>query len=111
VLLAFGVAVVPFGRLRLAESNVWVPLLTSFMIAADFLTWFLLISQFKIVRTGALLVLASGYFFTAAINIPILLTFPGVFSPTGLLHAGLQTPLWLGLSRLAGIPSQSSSMR
>jgi len=102
LLLAIGVAVVPFGRVRLPENNAWVPLLTSFMIAADFLTWFLLISQFKIVRTRALLVLASGYFFTAAINVPILLTFPGVFSPTGLLDAGLQSPLWLGLSRLAG---------
>ena len=101
-LLAIGVAVVPFGRVQLPESNAWVPILTSFMIVADLITWLLLISQFNIVRTRALLVLASGYLFTAAINIPILLTFPGVFSPTGLLDAGLQTPLWLGLSRLAG---------
>ena len=101
-LLGIGGLVVPFGTVRLPVSDAWVPIALSFMIVADFLTWFLLISQFKIVRTGALVVLASGYFFTAAINIPILLTFPGVFSPTGLLHADFQSALWLGLSRLAG---------
>jgi hypothetical protein len=101
-LLGIGALVVPFGRVRLPESNAWVPISTSFMIAADLITWFLLISQFNIVRSRALLVLASGYLFAAAINIPILLTFPGAFSPAGLLNSGLQTTLWLGLSRFAG---------
>jgi PAS domain S-box-containing protein len=101
-LLGIGALVVPFGTVRLSVSNAWVPILTSFMIVADLLTWFLLISQFNIVRSRALLVLASGYFFAAAINIPILLTFPGAFSPDGLLNSGLQSTLWLGLSRFAG---------
>lgn len=91
ILLGIGVVVGPFGRMQLPESNAWVPLITSFMIVADLITWFLLISQFKIVRSRALLVLASGYVFTAAINISLFLAFPGVFSPTGLLGAGLQT--------------------
>jgi len=101
-LLGIGGLVVPFGTVQLPVSDAWVPIVLSFMIVADFLTWLLLISQFKIMRSRALLVLASGYFFGAAINIPILLTFPGVFSPTGLLHADFQSPLWLGVSRLAG---------
>ncbi|HSV21825.1 MAG TPA: PAS domain-containing protein, partial [Xanthobacteraceae bacterium] len=42
-------------------------------------------------RLGALLVLACGYLFSALIIIPHALTFPGAFSPTGLLGAGLQT--------------------
>jgi PAS domain S-box-containing protein len=102
LLLAIGVVTVPFGTVQLPMSDAWVPIAVSFMIVADFLTWFLLISQFRIVRSRALLVIASGYLFSATINIPILLTFPGVFSPTGLLHADFQSPLWLGLSRLAG---------
>jgi signal transduction histidine kinase len=41
------------------------------------------------------LALASGYLFTALIIIPHVLTYPGVFSPTGLLGAGLSTTSWL----------------
>jgi PAS domain S-box-containing protein len=104
VLLAIGVVVVPFGRVQLPESNAWAPVIFSFIFIADLITWFLLISQFNIVRTRALLVLASGYLFAAAMNIPVLLTFPGVFSPTGLLGAGLQTSLWLSLSGFTGYP-------
>src|SRR6202035_3652761 len=91
VLLGIGVVVFPFGRVRLPESNAWAPTTDTFIFVADLITWFLLISQFNIVRTRALLVLASGYLFAAAINIPHLLTFPGAYSPTGLLGAGLQT--------------------
>jgi hypothetical protein len=39
----------------------------------------------------ALLALASGYLFTALIVIPHALTFPGAFSTTGLLSAGVQS--------------------
>jgi hypothetical protein len=42
-----------------------------------------------------LLVLACGYLFTALIVVPYALTFPGAFSPSGLLGAGLQTAPWL----------------
>ena len=104
VLLGIGVVVIPFGRVQLPESNAWVATAFSFVFVADLITWFLLISQFNIVRSRALLVLASGYLFAAAMNIPMLLTFPDVFSPTGLLGAGLQTTLWLGLSEFAGYP-------
>jgi PAS domain S-box-containing protein len=104
VLLGIGVVVVPFGRVRLPESDAWAPLTFSLMFVADLITWFLLISQFNIVRTRALLVLASSYLFAAAMNIPVLLTFPGVFSPTGLLGAGLQSSLWLSLSGFTGYP-------
>jgi hypothetical protein len=51
----------------------------------------LLFSQFAIYRLRALLVLACGYLFSALMIIPHALTFPGAFSPTGLLGAGLQT--------------------
>jgi len=104
VLLAIGVVVVPFGKVQLPESDAWAPVLFSFIFVADLITWFLLISQFKIVRSRALLVLASGYLFAAAMNLPVLLTFPDVFSPTGLLGAGLQSSLWLSLAGFTGYP-------
>src|SRR5262249_37676830 len=43
----------------------------------------------------ALLIIANGYLFAALIVIPFSLTFPGAFSPTGLLGAGLQSAAWL----------------
>ena len=51
----------------------------------------LLFSQFAICRMRGLVVLACGYLFSALMVIPYTLTFPGAFSPTGLLGAGLQT--------------------
>ena len=104
VLLGIGVVVVPFGRVQLPASNAWAPLMFSFIFTADLITWFLLVSQFKIVRTRALLVLASGYLFAAAMNVPVLLTFPGVFSRAGLLGSGSQSTLWLSLAGFTGYP-------
>src|SRR5262249_9180422 len=55
----------------------------------------LLFAQLSIVRSYALAVLASGYLFAALVAIPWMLTFPGVFTPGGLLGAGLYTTQWL----------------
>jgi PAS domain S-box-containing protein len=103
-LLCAGAGVVPFGRLELPRSNAWAPITDTFIFVADLLTWFLLISQFNILRTRALLVLASGYLFAAVMNVPHLLTFPGAFTPTGLLGAGLQTAVWLAIFWMSGYP-------
>ena len=104
VLLGIGVLVVPFGRMQLPESNAGPAVAFSLVFVADLITWFLLISQFKIVRSRALLVLASGYLFSGVMNIPVLLTMWNQFSPTGLLGAGLQTSLWLALAGFTGYP-------
>ena len=61
----------------------------------DLITAVLLFSQFFILRSWALLFLASGYLFTAPVALIHALTFPGLFSPTGLLGAGPQTTAWL----------------
>src|SRR5207245_2400611 len=55
----------------------------------------LLFSQFAILRSRALLLLASGYLFTAAAAMVHALSFPGLFAPAGLLNAGPQTTAWL----------------
>ncbi len=103
-LLGAGAIVVPFERVQLPRSDAWAPITDTFVFVADIITWFLLISQFSIVRTRALLVLASGYLFAAVMNVPHLLTFPGVFTPTGLLGAGLQTSAWLAIFWMSGYP-------
>ena len=55
----------------------------------------MLYSQFAVLRTRALLLLASGYLFTAAAAAVHALTFPDLFAPSGWLNAGPQTTAWL----------------
>src|ERR1700750_3077544 len=83
--------VAPFARTQLAEINAFIPAFEGVIFVTDLVTSVLLFSQFAIYRPRALLVLACGYLFSALIIIPHALTFPGAFSPTGLLGAGLQT--------------------
>ena len=81
----------PFAKTQLAEINAFIPAFAGVIFVTDLVTSVLLFSQFAIYRLRALLVLACGYLFSALMIIPHALTFPGAFSPTGLLGAGLQT--------------------
>ncbi len=73
----------------------FIPSIEAIIFVNDFITSVLLFTQYSIVRSRAILVLASGYLFTALIVIPHALTFPGAFAPTGLLGAGFQSTGWL----------------
>ena len=88
-------AVAPFSGRQAAELNAFFPSLDAIVLVTDLITAVLLYAQFSISRSRSLLVLASGYLFTAFIVIPHALTFSGAFSPTGLFGAGLQTGSWL----------------
>jgi signal transduction histidine kinase len=68
----------------------------------DSITAALLFAQFAVLRSGALLALASGYLLTGLVAIPWMLTFPGVFAPRGLLGAGVQSTAWLYILWHAG---------
>jgi hypothetical protein len=103
-ILGIAVAVAPFASVQLPRIDAWTPITNTYVFIADLATWALLISQFDIVRRPALLVLASGYLFTAVMGVPLLLTFPGAFTETGLLSAGLQTTGWLSAFWVAGYP-------
>jgi PAS domain S-box-containing protein len=83
--------VAPFARTQLAEINAFIPAFDGVIFVTDLVTSVLLFSQFAIYRLHALVVLACGYLFSALTIVPHALTFPGAFSPTGLLGAGLQT--------------------
>ena len=91
------VAVLPFANTPLPRLDAWVPSFTAALVVSDLITSALLYSQFSISRQWALLVLATSYLFSALMVIPYALTFPGVFAPTGLLGAGLQTAAWFYL--------------
>ena len=94
LLVGFGI-VAPFADRPLSRIDAFIPLFESMVFVTDLITSVLLFSQYSISRSRALLALASGYLFTALIIIPHVLTYPGVFSPTGLLGAGLQSTVWL----------------
>jgi len=83
--LTFPFALVP------VQIDAFVPILAALLFVNDFVTATLLYGQFLIIRSRALLLIANAYLFTGIMAVLFALTFPGAFSPTGLLGANLQT--------------------
>jgi signal transduction histidine kinase len=103
LLVAF-VITVPFAKVPLPQLNIYIPLVATVMFLNDLMTANLLLAQFSIVRSRALLSLANGYLFTALVVAVYGLVWPGAFHPTGLFGAGPQTRPWLYLVWHAGLP-------
>ncbi len=98
------VIAVPLAKVRLSPVWAFIPVYQSALVVNDLITAVLLFGQFAILRSRALLVLASGYLFTALMAASHALTFPGLFSETGLLGAGPQTTAWLYMFWHGGFP-------
>jgi signal transduction histidine kinase len=90
----FAIAV-PFAKVPLAQVWAFIPVYQSALVVNDVVTAVLLFGQFGISRSNALLVLASGFLFTAFMAVAHALSFPGLFSQAGLLGGGGQTTAWL----------------
>jgi signal transduction histidine kinase len=75
----------------------FIPFILAIVFLADLITAILLFNQSVVIASRALLVLANGYLFSALIVIPHALTFPGAFTPQGLLGAGVQSSGWLNV--------------
>jgi PAS domain S-box-containing protein len=101
--LLFAVAA-PFAKLPLGQVWAFIPAYQSALVVNDLVTAILLFGQFAILGSTGLLLLASGYLFTALMAAIHALTFPGLFAPTGLLGAGPQTTAWLYMFWHAGFP-------
>src|SRR5262245_9183827 len=104
LLVAFVVTAGPLSTFQPGRIDAFIPAYATAIFVTDLLTAVLLFAQFSILRSHALLALASGYLYTALIVIPWMLTFPGVFTPGGLLGAGLQSTNWLYTLWHAGFP-------
>jgi signal transduction histidine kinase len=104
LLLAYFVAALPFARISLPRFPAFILIQESLLLANDLITAMLLFGQYAIGRTRRLDILAGGYLLTALIMIPHALTFPGVFSETGLLGAGPQSAAWLYIGWHAVLP-------
>ena len=101
---AIFVAVAPFAQVPLAPVVGFIPVYQSALAINDLITAVLLFGQFGILRSRALLVLGTGYVFTALLAVVHMLSFPGLFAPTGLLGAGPQTTAWLYMFWHGGFP-------
>ena len=105
ILLSFAfVGLLPFARLPLIRFPQFVPIQQIALLISELITAALLFGQYTIHRSRGLNILAAGYLFTGLILIPHALAFPGAFTETGLLNAGLQTSAWLYLAWHAGLP-------
>jgi PAS domain S-box-containing protein len=97
-------AAAPFAKTALPQVWAFIPVYQSALVISDLITAALLFGQFGFLRSGSLLALASGYVFSAAVAAVHMLTFPGLFSPSGLLAAGPQSTAWLYMFWHAGFP-------
>lgn len=104
VSVLFFFAVVPFVTRPVARVPAFIPAYESALVICYLITAVLLYGQYTFSRSRALLLLASGYLFTAFIVVAHTLAFPGVFSSGGLLGSGAQSSVWLYAFWHAGFP-------
>jgi hypothetical protein len=69
MLAAFFITAGPLSTIQLARIDAFVPAYATAMFVTDSITAVLLFAQFSILRSRALLVIASGYLFTALVVI------------------------------------------
>jgi signal transduction histidine kinase len=93
----------PFGGIQLGAIHSFVAVYTTGMFVTDSITAILLYAQFSILRSRAILVIASGYLFTAFLIVPYVLAFPGVLAPDGVI-GDLQTTAHLYVLWHCGFP-------
>jgi signal transduction histidine kinase len=94
----------PLSHLKTSPVPAFLPIYVTTMIATDAITAILLFTQFVILRSRAVLVIAIGYAFAALVLIPYLLTFPGLFGTAGVIDGPLSTAWFFVLWR-TGFPS------
>ncbi|PFP30779.1 GGDEF domain-containing protein [Bacillus sp. AFS073361] len=98
------IIVIPFGTFQMTEIKPFLPIFIAWIFFAELITSFLLYSQFLTTGKLPLLLLASSFLYSCLITVPLILTFPGVFSEFGLLGAGKQTAIWLWVFWHGGFP-------
>jgi PAS domain S-box-containing protein len=99
----FFAAAVPFAQTPLTPVQAFIPAYEAALLICDLVTALLFFGQFAQARSKRLLALAAAYLFDALMIIPHALSFPGLFSPAGLLGGG-ETTAWLYMFWHAGFP-------
>ncbi len=94
----------PFAKLHLQQNPAFIPVYETLLVVTDLITAVLLLGQYRILRSRALLCLVSGYLFAAFMEVGHALSFPNAFSAQGLIGGGSQTTAWIYLFWHAGFP-------
>lgn len=103
-LLGAMLLVAPFARSELESTEILVPAYAAAVFTNELITAALLLSLFAILRSLAILVLATGYLFSGFMVVPWALTFPGVLAQLGVADAGHQTTASIAALRRIGFP-------
>lgn len=97
-------AVSPFATRALPHMSAFQPAYEGWSVLCACMMAILFFSQFSIVRSGGLLILACGCLFTALAALAGLVTNTGGITPTGLVGVGAQTSVWFFIFWTAGFP-------
>ena len=93
----------PLSGLQFGVSTTFVAIYVTAMFVSELITAILLYAQFTILRSRAILVIASGYLFTCLMVVSYGLSFPGLLAPNGVIGS-LQTSGWLWVLWHFGFP-------
>lgn len=104
LMMATAAVSVPLAATALGGGAAALAAYATAVLMVDVMTAVLLLSMHAARPSRAILVLSLGYLFTGLAAVPWVLTFPGVFSETGLLGAGLQTTAVIAAGRRIGFP-------
>ncbi len=85
----------PFAHEHLPPMPSFLPAYQSALVACDLATAMLIFREFALAGARPLLRVGAAYVFSAAMAVAHALSFPGLFSPTGLFGSGPQTTAWL----------------
>ena len=88
-------ALAPFAQVKLPAVSAFIPLYQSALVINDLLTAAALYGIVRSVKSRRILLLASAYLFTAIMTVAHTLSFPGLFSTSGLLGAGIHSTAWI----------------
>lgn len=87
-------AAAPFAKVPQGRFVPFIAIYEATLVFNDLVTAILLFGVYKVYRNRAHLVLGWGYLFTASMAVSHAMTFPELFSETGLLGAGQQSTAW-----------------
>src|SRR6516164_4828522 len=95
ILVLTFVAVAPFATHQLTEIDSFIPTVEAIDFVADLATAVLLFGQFAIIRSRALLILASGYLYSALMLTCHPFSDPAAFAPNSVFQIGIEATPWL----------------
>lgn len=104
VSLLLFIAAAPFAKVPQGRFVPFIAIYEATLVFNDLVTAMLLFGIYKVYRNRAHLILGWAYLFTASMAVTHAMTFPGLFSATGLLGAGHQSTAWLYMFWHAGFP-------